>query len=64
MLIKKWEWLKWNPLNMLNISPQLLDYKYFSKMTHLDNTEMFIGNFVYIIIFLILVTLVFKKKNI
>lgn len=64
MLIDKWEWLKWNPLNMLNISVQLLDYKTFNPLTHLNNTEMFIGNFIYITLFLFLVSTVFKRKNI
>lgn len=64
VLIDKFEWLKWNPLNMLNISPQLLDNDSLSKLTHLTNTELFVGNFIYIIIFLILVAITFKKKNI
>ncbi|ARJ50977.1 ABC transporter permease [Staphylococcus lutrae] len=64
VLIDKWEWIKWNPLNMLNISGQLLNGEEISKFTHLSHTEMFIGNFVYIAIFLILVTIVFKKKNV
>lgn len=64
MLIDKWEWLKWNPLNMMNISAQLLDNKEFSKLTHLNLTEMFIGNFVYIAILLTMVVFIFNKKNV
>ncbi|WP_086428948.1 ABC transporter permease [Staphylococcus cornubiensis] len=64
MLIDKWTWLKWNPINMLNISPQLLDHESLSKLTHLTNTELFIGNLIYIVLFLVLVSIVFKKKNV
>lgn len=62
--INQWEWLKWNPVNMLNLSVQILDNDMFKKLTKLNLQELFIGNMVYIIIFLALVVLVFRKKNI
>ncbi|MGV3013420.1 MULTISPECIES: ABC transporter permease [Staphylococcus] len=62
--INQWEWLKWNPLNMLNLSAQILDNDIFKKMTKLELHEIFIGNIVYIIIFLALVIFAFKKKNV
>ena len=33
--IAQWEWLKWNPINMLNLSTQVLDNEVFKKMTKL-----------------------------
>lgn len=62
--INQWEWLKWNPINMLNLSTQVLDNEVFKKMTKLELHELYIGNIVYIIIFLALVVYAFKKKNV
>lgn len=62
--INQWEWLKWNPINMLNLSTQILDNEAFKKMTKLELHELYIGNIVYIIIFLVLVIFAFKKKNV
>lgn len=63
IIIDKWEWLKWNPISMMNIMVQIID-KEMKKFTKLELHELFIGNIVYIIIFLILVVFVFKKKNV
>ncbi|PZH83766.1 ABC transporter permease, partial [Staphylococcus aureus] len=63
IVIDKWEWLKWNPINMMNIMIQIVD-KSMKKFTKLELHELFIGNIVYIIICLILVVFVFKKKNV
>ena len=62
--INQWEWLKWNPINMMNLSTQVLDNEVFKKMTKLELHELYIGNIVYIIIFLALVIFAFKKKNV
>ena len=62
--INQWEWLKWNPINMLNLSTQVLDNEALKKMTKLELHELYIGNIVYIIIFLALVIFAFKKKNV
>ncbi|MBJ6299602.1 ABC transporter permease subunit, partial [Staphylococcus aureus] len=61
--VDKWEWLKWNPINMMNIMVQIID-EGLKKITKLELHELFIGNIVYIAIFLVLVVLVFKKKDI
>ena len=61
IVIDKWEWLKWNPINMMNIMIQIVD-KSMKKFTKLELHELFIGNIVYIIICLILVVFVFKRK--
>ncbi|PTI59913.1 hypothetical protein BU090_09235 [Staphylococcus warneri] len=63
IVVDKWEWLKWNPISMMNIMTQIID-KEMKKFTKLELHELFIGNIVYIIIFLILVVFVFKKKNV
>ena len=63
IIVDKWEWLKWNPISMMNIMIQIVD-KSMKKYTKLELHELFIGHIVYIIIFLILVVLVFKKKNV
>lgn len=60
---RKIDWLKWNPINMMNIMLQTVE-KGFSKSTKLELHELFIGNIAYISIFLILVVFIFKKKNI
>lgn len=63
IIVDKWEWIKWNPISMMNIMTQIID-KGMKKFTKLELYELFIGNIVYIIIFLILVVFVFKKKNV
>lgn len=63
IIVDKWEWLKWNPISMMNIMIQIVD-KSMKKYTKLELHELFIGNIAYIIIFLILVVFVFKKKNV
>ena len=63
IIVDKWEWLKWNPISMMNIMIQIID-KEMKKFTKLELHELFIGNIVYIVIFLILVVFVFKKKNV
>ena len=63
IIVDKWEWLKWNPISMMNIMVQIID-KEMKKFTKLELHELFIGNIVYIIICLILVVFVFKKKNV
>ncbi|MDK9844807.1 ABC transporter permease [Staphylococcus equorum] len=63
-LINQWEWLKWLPINMLNLSSQIIDNDMMKSFTKLELHELFIGNIVYIVIFLVLVIFVFKKKNV
>ncbi|GAJ25715.1 membrane spanning protein [Liquorilactobacillus sucicola DSM 21376 = JCM 15457] len=64
MLIHKWEWLKWNPLNMLNLSSQLGNSTVIGTLTRLSNTELVWGNLIYTAIFLFLGYLVFRKRNV
>jgi len=64
LAIEKWEWLKWNPLNMLNLSGQISSDGEIASLTRLSIGQLFTGNIIYIIIFLFLVYVVFRKKNI
>lgn len=64
LAIEKWEWLKWNPINMLNLSTQISAGELLEPMTRLSINQLFIGNIIYIIIFLLLVYSVFRKKSI
>ena len=59
IVVDKWEWLKWILIGMMNIMVKIM-----KKFTKLELHELFIGNIVYIIIFLIIVVFVFKKKNV
>jgi len=63
LAIDKWEWVKWNPVNMLNLSNQLMNSDV-ESMTQLSINQLFAGNIIYIAIFLFLVYVVFKRKNI
>lgn len=49
---------------MLNLSVQILDNDIYKKMTKLELHELLIGNIAYIVVFLALVVLVFRKKNV
>ncbi len=62
-LIGKWEWLKWNPLNMLSLSTQVMtpSYREFTKLTV---NQLVMGNLGYIVVFLFLGYLIFKKRNV
>ena len=63
-VIAKWEWVKWNPISMLNLQNQLGNEKIMEPLTHLSTNQLLMGNVVYIVIFLVLGYVVFKKKNI
>ena len=63
-LMTKWEWLKWNPFNMLNLPNQMLNGKIYKLLTMLSTQEMVIGNLVYIVIFLGLGFLAFRRRNV
>lgn len=63
MTIDRWPWLKWAPVNMMNIVSQINDHS-LKATTKLELHELVLGNIFYIIIFLMLVVFVFKKKNV
>lgn len=61
--VDKWEFLKWNPLNLLNYPVQLIAI-WLPKVTHLTNNQMFIGNLGYILVFLGLGLYFFGKREV
>ncbi|AMV60384.1 ABC transporter, permease protein [Pediococcus damnosus] len=63
ILIAKWDWLKWNPINMLNLSSQVVESSY-KTLTKLSVDQMVWGNLGYIVVFLFCGYLVFKKRNV
>ena len=63
LAIQKWNWLKWNPLNMMNLGNQVLDSS-FKKLTLLSTTQMTWGCLVYTAVFLFISYVVFKKRSV
>ena len=61
--IKKWTWLKWNPLNMMNYPNQVISPS-LKHMTLLSTNELLIGSLVYMVIFLLISYSVFKRRNV
>jgi len=59
--IARWSWLRFNPLNMLNLSAQVSDGN-MEKLTQLSTSGLVIGNLVYIAIFLYLGLVLFKRR--
>jgi ABC-2 type transport system permease protein len=55
--------LKWNPLNMTNLTRQYYNYLTYHDTSHLSNLELIIGTVTYTIIFFGLGYLVFRKKR-
>lgn len=64
VLIERWEFLKWNPLNFLNYPGQLANVGILSELTHLSNTQLLIGNLSYIVLFMGVGLYFFSKKEI
>lgn len=62
-LIAKWEWLKWNPINMLSLTDQITDSTY-KTFTRLSTDQLLLGNVGYVIVFLFLGYLIFRKRNV
>ncbi|EHO52366.1 ABC transporter permease [Lentilactobacillus kisonensis] len=63
VLMQKWNWLKWNPLNMMNLPAQLTSDTY-HKMTLLSTPEMVCGSLVYTAIFMAISYVVFKRRSV
>lgn len=55
--------MRWNPLNMLNLTRQFGNYSMYVDTTHLNNSQILLGSLVYIMIFFILGYIVFRKKR-
>lgn len=61
MLVAKFDWLKWNPLNMMNFGEQLQNSD-FHKLTQLSLPQISIGYVVYVVLFIGLAVYSFCKK--
>ncbi|WP_334351573.1 ABC transporter permease [Companilactobacillus sp. HBUAS56257] len=62
-LVAKFEWLKWNPLNMMNLGAQIQTNSY-HQLTHLTMTQISVGYVVYVLVFLCLAVYSFRKKSV
>ena len=63
LAIQKWNWLKWNPLNMMNLSGQM-NTPSMSKVTMLSTPELAWGSLAYTAIFLAISYVVFKRRSV
>ncbi|WP_241259040.1 ABC transporter permease subunit [Ligilactobacillus pobuzihii] len=61
--IQSWEWVKWNPLTMLMYPEQIIQPGV-GQMTKLSLNQLFAGNVIYLVIFLILGYLAFARRNV
>lgn len=62
-LIQRWHFLKWNPINLLNYSAQIAQPA-MQKITGLNLDQLFVGNLIYIILFMIVGMWLFSNKEI
>ncbi|AXX64498.1 ABC transporter permease [Bombilactobacillus bombi] len=62
MLLDKIQWLKWSPINMMNLGAQL-DNNHLERLTHLNLSTLTSGYLLYMIIFLLLGVVIFRKRN-
>lgn len=63
ILLDQLTWLRWNPFNMLNLANQLKDSS-LANATLLTNQQLVLGNFIYILVFIISAKIIFAKKAI
>lgn len=63
MVLEQFNWLRWNPLNMLNLSNQLNNGS-MEKLTQLATNQLLMGNLVYIFSFLLIANVVFSHKKV
>lgn len=63
LLIQKWDWIKWNPLTMLMYPAQVQDNST-KALTHLTVNELFTGNIIYIVVFLVIGYAIYRKRTV
>lgn len=56
-------WLKWNPLNMLNLTFQYANYPVYHKLTQLTTGQLLLGTLSYVLFFLWLGNWCFKQRH-
>ena len=62
MMIAQNEWIKWNPVNMMNLGNQLQNSE-LTKLTRLPLSQISLGYMIYAAAFLALSLVVFKYRN-
>lgn len=55
--------LRWNPLNMTNLTRQYYNYTTYFETSHLSNFELLLGTVIYTLLFTIIGYLIFRKKH-
>lgn len=55
--------LRWNPINMTNLTRQYYNFTTYYETSHLLNSQLFTGTIIYTLIFIILGYLIFRKKH-
>lgn len=55
--------IRWNPLNMLNLTTQYYNYATYHLTSHLSNSQLLIGTLSYIVVFTFLGYLIFRRKK-
>lgn len=55
--------LRWNPLNMTNLTTQYFNYETYHLTSNLTNNQLLLGTILYTIIFTFLAYEKFSKKN-
>lgn len=55
--------IKWNPLNMLNLTTQYYNYATYHLTSMLSNTQLLFGTLSYSVIFTIIGYLIFRRRN-
>lgn len=63
VLMKKWDILKFNPFNFLNVSTQFVDHSA-KTVTNLSLTSMEIGTVVYALIFTVIAYVIYNHRNV
>lgn len=63
LLISKWDWIKWNPINMLNAGAQLVDAS-IHKVTSLSTPVIVSGSLIYTLVLIAIAYLIFRKRNV
>lgn len=55
--------VKWNPLNMCNLTTQYYNYPVYHDLSMLSNLQLIMGTLTYTVLFFLLGYLVFRKKR-
>lgn len=55
--------MKWNPLNMTNLTREYYNYITYYETSHLEISQLLFGTIVYILVFFVLGYLIFRKRR-